>query len=794
MKIIEFIKNNKIVIGYWFWIIITLLFLSSIDWVWCYLDNRWLLWKFKDWTFGSSFYSILNSSTLFWYDSSVLDSSRLLWKQLVQNINQFVLYFIYLFSSFYFAYKLLRIKYKFKPAIFGAIFFSINPVSIHLMWEVWYMFSYISLPIIVYSLYRLYNFEDNSYLFLFALGEVLFISYTRITGLYFTLFLLLSLFFYKKIYNLFFFKRQLLFKLIFISFIIYLPFLFSLIYPNINGDTELFSWIWNYTKDSLSYSKNYYFYLRDNDFIKSLYVSGFIPNFDWLFQKTFFFKIFGIFYFLYILSLALYFNLINKDKNIENKFIYYISFLLILFIIFFNSASFISLNKFTIIFYKYYPFLTNNFKWLYIVYIPLLTILLTFIFDQIKNKYLKNLNYILLLCFLLLSLIPFIFFQINEKVSLVKEEQIPVTYKEVFFIDKWIREWTLFFPSTKLLYLWNNYPLDITWWNYKKILSSNPRYINQKQSFINNQIANNVFNFNNILFFNLKNIFLFKDITVSDYKQFDYYDKINTKVKENLDFRKIDNNIYLEKVIDNSRYNKYRAKDSNNYEFFIYSPWKIIKEQINLFFNNYSQKLFNIFDKPLVLDDNSFNKPLFLNDFKIPEENKNIFINYKTSLNNREKHYLKVSNFDWLEPFLIQLNLTYWNDWELRFINQKEYEKTKCINWKKDFIITQNSYCYYNQKYFWLTDIKYLFNLKINNENHFEWNFIWNTWYIDPKKYIEKISKDQELYFVIIYKKQIFYTYLLFISISLFLILFIYFIFCKIKYINNMYSNLKIKK
>ncbi len=110
----------------------------------------------------------------------------------------------------------------------------------------------------------------------------------------------------------------------------------------------------------------------------------------------------------------------------------------------------------------------------------------------------------------------------------------------------------------------------------------------------------------------------------------------------------------------------FKLKNYNDYEYFIYSPSSIIRKNIDTFFD----APIDITSRPVVIDDESFHKPTEIDSFEIPEENKNIRIDYKKSDKNHTKYFLKISDIDTSKPFLVQLNQTFGMSWKLKWIDE----------------------------------------------------------------------------------------------------------------------------
>ena len=172
----------------------------------------------------------------------------------------------------------------------------------------------------------------------------------------------------------------------------------------------------------------------------------------------------------------------------------------------------------------------------------------------------------------------------------------------------------------------------------------------------------------------------------------------------------------------------------------------------------------DIYDKPVNIDPESFHKPEDMDRFTIPESNQNISLRYKRSVLQPTKIYLKVGAVDTTEPFLIQLNQTFGMSWKLKWITQEEFEEKSCADAYQEFAITQNKYCNYRAQILDIRDTKFLSKTAVPESQHFEGNFVGNTWLVTPGDIPPEYQGKNELYAVVIYEKQIWYNWALIIS------------------------------
>lgn len=351
-------------------------------------------------------------------------------------------------------------------------------------------------------------------------------------------------------------------------------------------------------------------------------------------------------------------------------------------------------------------------------------------------------------------------------------------YNKTFFKKEIARKNSLFFPHSWLYFSWSYYPIEV--WNnsiYQEMFIKNARIVNYKQGLLVDKKTSN--NFNWYRLFNLKNIFVFKDLKNPKPWQFDFFPVKDYVWESKKYYRELKQNKDLYIKQDNENFAQFWFKDDANYEFFLYAPSTIKRYNMEEFFSTDSS--IDLRFKPINIDPESFHKPTKIDAFEIPEENMNVAIRYKKSVLQPTKIYAKFWDIDPSKPFLVQLNQTFGMSWKIKWINKKEFEEKKCIDEYKDFSITQNRYCNYKAQILDMKDTKYLNYPEVKDKNHFEWNFVGNTWLIEPDDIPKNMQNKKELYAVIIYEKQIWYNWALLISGLTFIILIFLTVFQEIK-------------
>ncbi len=773
--------KNKLILLFPLLLLLTFAFIILQWWEWVYLDNRWFLFYqyFNNNILNEIFYWF-NSWTFYWYDKTTVISARALNTLMTVFLWQNLIFLLYFILNFVFSYLVLKKIFNSAwSAILWWLFFTFNPISIHILNYSSFLLAYSSFPIILYWLINYFKNKKNHNLFIIGIGFLFLISYIRITWLYITLFLFIWWLYYNQIISFIKENKIATIKCISIALLLSSCFIFSLIHPKINWDSENFRWIWNYTNRSIQLADKLYQKEEKTNFYDGFVFEDIIKNFGSEFQDNDIYKIYSFLMLFSIIVIAWLSN--NKWYNHITK---HCLFWLLFLIMIRNLWLFWNEEIFTLIVFKAYPFIAWELRWIYIIMIPLMSYLVANNYYYIKNKHPKiKYTYILgifLFCFI--SIYPLLSFKNNISAKTIKKEAIPIEYIETFTNDKTIREWTLFFPDG---YYYNDWNLNFAWShnpiimgyneNYKGLLSNNYRLVKAKQSSLWNNInkINDFTYLKNIQLMWLSNIFVFKDVINSPNTNFNwFYNNYDYELWSKEYRNKIDwiEGINLKK--QNNKFSQYNLRFWK--DFFLYLPNKII----NLEISELLKTNIDIFNKPLIIDNNAINRD-FIN-YNI-NENRSL-IEYKKSSENPTIIPLKITPIWENKEILLHLNQTFWNAWKIKTITKKEYESFECIKWT-EYIgkVTNSNSCIYNNEIFSFKNLKILFNTDIEIINHFEWNYIWNSWQF----WKDQLTTDNDwsYYLAITYEKQRYYFILLCLSFIVIIWLWINYILYIIKLI-----------
>lgn len=735
----------------------SLMFLIFQKWNWLYVDTSYSAntlsrnIEYIHWSL-----STISFDTYFGFDNTLLHSTRFLqwffnffWQRVV-----YILFFVFSFLSSYF---LLKQKFSKDNSFYWALIYTFNPVTFYFISQVGFVFSYFSLPLVFLSIYKFFTEWKYRFLLLSIFGFYAMLSYTRLIWIYWATLVIFWIYYFDFIKKIFLNKKKQLFVYIISHILVFSPFIFGFLYPYFNWDKEYFSWLWNYSMANMSFWESIYSVILNDNFYNWFIPSEILWNSVRSFQSTDIFIIFSIVFIIWVTLYSLFLNKRNKDKLV----LLFICFFL--FLVFFRLlAKFIPSGLFVSITYTYFPFVANNLNWLYVLYVSIIAYLFVFCLESVKTKIWKNILIWSGVIYLFISIYPFANFWWNYKLQTIDIKNIPQNYQNTFFAEKIEKNPVVFVPSWSLYMNWTPYVFEF--WNnsiYKHIFTNNFRYVSQKQI----ALFQTWENLRNNAIFNMKDIFVFKDIKNPKEWQFDFYESKNYISMSNAYYMTLRNNkdFYLKQ--DNKNFAQFWIKGDSQYDFLLYSPSEIIEAEIpELLYKNLDYKL-----NPILIDKESFHKTKKIDDFYIPRENKKVQISYKKSVLQPTKIYTKIQNIGSKKWFLIQLNQTFWMSWKIKWITKEEFEEKNCINNNRNFVFTNNSFCEYKASILDLSDLKYLFRKWVKEQNHFEWNFVWNAWLVEEDDISSESKDKKELYAVIIYEKQIWYDLILLIALLTFL-------------------------
>jgi len=641
--------------------------------------------------------------------------------QIAFALSGYLLSFIsfYLFSGIFFVNKniryLLSLLYTFNPLSYtlqGAVFF--NAV----------------IPLFIYTYYK-YIYEEKRirllYLLLNIFSSYLWVSYIRFFQSDFIVIIpyVVYLFIVKKQ------KPQI--KRIIILTVSYLLIFSPIFFSFVSQILEKSQTAFNYGSVFSGFSIKYPLYGAFN-LLQSVAPKIYEQK-EW--------SVIGILFFAYILYLVLTFF----KKQQSGLYFLNLGFVL-LGVTFYGLANIFGNEGYNILI-RAFPFLTNEPFWgFYVLSAPI--IILIGIVTQERMKYLYAYT-ILFIAFATLPLLNLSNFQL-QKYNLSK---IPTPYYEYFIRpSNDIPEPTLFIPGVcwraeymnreNIPTLCPNYGL-----RFASILLGDPRLASGDTFELSKKLENTTVVGNLRVIYNLKNIIIANDIVRTKGPGPLTGDKELQDVK---DAKKVLGTNPLLGVVKNNNFNQYYFKNKNQYDFTIYSPKSVVYKNIGEIGDN----SLNLKQSPIVLREQD--------QINIPSNLQGVKVFYKISPTNPTRYDVKIFGIDQSKPFIIQLNQAYGTAWELKFVDENTFNNNPCVGEIKEFGITNNQRCQYDTGIFDLGSLKLLTDSGLRDEDHFVGNFLGNGWLINQKDIPVQFRGNSNLYAVLIYTKQIYYTYTIIIA------------------------------
>jgi len=281
-------------------------------------------------------------------------------------------------GCFFSSYACLRILFPKKASFYWALIFTFNPISLYFLKQVGYLYGYFSLPLIISGAYYFIRFKYIHGFIWLLLGTILLFSYTRLTWIYGFFVILLSIFYSREIWK--FLKENKTLSIIFFTFSITVlsPIILSFLYPYLNWDKLYFSGLGNYVDTFTTWWKSYYKIINADSFLNSFTIKEPLQDFWSRFQSGFIFQVISG---IMLLSLLWYSATIKPNKEISRnlKKLLMFSLIVFMFCIFLRMcAKFLNLDYFMSVIYGFFPFLANNTRWIFILYIPLISFLVSY--------------------------------------------------------------------------------------------------------------------------------------------------------------------------------------------------------------------------------------------------------------------------------------------------------------------------------------------------------------------------------------------------------------------------------
>lgn len=620
------------------------------------------------------------------------------------------------FISF-FAFSGIFFKDK-KVRFIISLFYTFDPLSYTQQGAVIYK---AAIPLFLYSFYHYYFIKRGTsyyYLLLNCLAVFLWIAYIRFFESDALLILPYTIFFF--IHHSFPFHKK--------KIIIYLVTYFCLLTPVLYS---VFAQFTEHSQTAFNYGTIFNNFFNIVPFYS---VFSFFHTFNINLYTNVWWTLLGICFFIYLLILVGFYS-VKKTRS------YYLHFALLLFgITLYGMANIFGQSIYAVLI-RVFPFLVNGADFAYfVIEIPLILLLAT-----ITEHYRKHL-YIYCSLFIVLAILPLLNLK-DFQLQKFPLQNIPTAYRN-YFVSNYtgIPDATLFYIDScwRAKYMEKaNIPticnLNIGE-HYSPIVLTDPR-LSSGNALTSSELISSTTNVDNLKFLdNLKYIIVPNDIVVKNGPGPITTPETLQQIKQaKTNFNK--NNLLS--LTPNKNFNIYSFKDKQLYDYLLYSPSKVV----------YRNNLQSIIDNSLI----SLHSLAVVHKSTIPSKIQSVHISYKIAPLDPSIYYFHVSDIKNDVPFLLQFNQLFNTNWKIYWITKNDYTTVKCSSTLGQYSESNNDNCEYNESFISLRQSYLIGQKAVMEKNHFIGNYINNMWIFSP-------TSSKDLYGIIIFQKQIYYSFFVFIS------------------------------
>ena len=728
---------------YALFILIACSFLLFQRGVWLYLDLNWWPKQFSETEFLSK--DIISCWKIFSFyggDTFLTNFRKLpiaivlfqLNKLVAPNITQVLFYLLSYIVIYYGCVKIVELfpeKANFCKILIPCLY-AFNPVAVHLLSKCCIFMAYAFIPLFSYSLIAYFQSGKLKLLLLNIICFWFILYYPRITlEVIFLLFLFLI--FFRAYINI----KRLSLALVFYS-LIFLGFLF----PILSGQIPETGYISFHEKADLQSFLNY---LQNLLFLKHFIPQDIGPNFATSFYNTTPFLISSFF-----LIMALFFLNLYYQKSKDNLRLFSLIGIIACFTLLI-AGKFLPEGLVKVIYLRIMPFLAFNVQWIYVLLIIFIILNLISILNCNLSKKMQVITFLITIQYIIVSLVPLFSYRSNPKLHKIPlTSSWPPSFGKISG-NNFIKAMWYYPNNSEGSLLFNGYPYPLNPSSnpvFLPLFSRNRRLANNTQFALANNL-NSLSFLRNSFIYGLTDIFVFRDIRNPKPHEFDFFPgkdyKGEAKMWEYL--LKKDSKFAL--VNENEKFSLFSYKSQSPYDFFIYNPIRVIlSDDISIL----SKLDLSTKERPLILSTSSSNA---LSPFKTLDTD--VKIEIKVPLNNPTKYYIKVSKIN--QPFLLHFNQTFSPYWKLFFINKEQYESIKPASKWEEFPLTNNKKCLYKDSLLEFENFKIAFTkTSLPDKYHLKGNFLGNTFLITNQNVPREYKDSKELYLVLLYKPQIYYT------------------------------------
>lgn len=644
-----------------------------------------------------------------------------------------VLYLSYFAINYFVSEKIFSIYIDKKYAYIGALVYAFNPLSIYMLNEVWFLYVYSAVPLILYGCHIYFYGLKHRTLGLLAcgFGTIFLTSYTRFMLIYILFFIVVFAFYFADIWKVLVKQtwRCIVFGLS--LFLINLPFIFSVIYPIFSGQHEYFGGVSNYAEVFKSYWSATYHAIKSQTSSELLVPAEPTGNFGYPLTQSDLFRYFSFLYFSAIIFFLLY-----KQHDMSEKHTTLFSlgiFAITLGAMFRLLPTYVSENIFIYISYTLLPFLANNSAFTYRLTLGGISLLLPLALYYASRVVRIIISlWALAYCFATASIL--FFFHDNQKLRTV---DIPENHPVYDVINSSSSvgssshlQGSLIYPSNYVLFARSPYPvpIDSSVPGISAGVEGNERTTTSKQINFSRylwQLSILDTHIENLGILTLSSFFVLQDLRDNmTGVQFDYYNASDTvQQAQNADTSLIQNTGVV--FVDaNALYKKYTINNTDLFSFYLYLPKSLI---ILSWYDSILDTWIDLANRPLLVDPLAYNKPDYITSgYEIP-----YFTGQGISIKTWEKipfsYYIKLSHVTSWQDVLLQFTKTFGVNWKIQYISKDIYESVICT-WSTYYPISDNTLCYMDGEIPPLREFFYSLRGKhYADADHFEGNIISNA-------------------------------------------------------------------
>lgn len=673
-----------------------------------------------------------------------------------------VLYLSYFCINYFFSEKIFAKFIDREHAYIGGLVYAFNPVSIYMLNQVWFLYVYSAIPLVIYWFYAYFYEKENNFigLFLCGLGTIALTSYTRFMLIYIIFLTIVGLFYYRDVRALWINKTRQCIIFVLFLFFANLPFVFSILYPHYSWENNYFSGVSNYASAFKDFGSVVYTQSKEIPLSRLIVPLEPTGNFGYPLSNNNTFIDFSFLYFS-----AVVFFLLYKQPHLHKKHTRLLSVWvssIVLWILLRILPNYVSEHTFIYISYDLLPFLANNSAFSYRFILSGLSLLLPLSLSYASRIFRIAIS-LWAIVYCLSAASTLFFFHDNSKLHTIDISK-NLSIADIFHTTgnddnlSWYSEWSLLYPSSYLLFEWAPYPVSIGYipwispgieWNER---TTTPKKINFSRYLSQISILDK--HIENLALLSLGSFVVIQHISNNPNKQqFDFYNDIDYLSQTRTADKNLIQNSWVDITTSNYLYRKYDIHDKNLFSFFVYLPQSII---FLSWYENILDTWIKLSDRPLLLDALSYNKPSYMHSgYTIPYITGQT-IDIKTRKKTPFAYYIKISKVASWQDMVLQFNKTFGMNWKIKHIDKNIYNKATCTG-AISYPLTHNTLCYMQWTFphlYEFVDVL-LSSTRYNNADHFEGNIIGNTRVIKNVTDIQDgdmyllISNDKQYLFII---------------------------------------------